>query len=266
MSDQHNPYGPQAGGNPQSPHGGNYGQPRGQFQQQGGDGQYQPQGGNGQFQQQGGNYQQPQEQPKKKKKWPWIVGILAVLIIIAAIAGGGSEEGSDNESSNAAGSSSAPAGTDDQQNAASGDSNSDAQSEAAPEQEAAPAEESGDGNLDVAIGESVETNNLNITVNNLRFENDVLGSYVCTDVDLKNNSDKSVSFNQFDFKLHKPNGVVSDTTFTGLDIQNLETAELSPSGQTSGSVCFDSDGTPGEYKVEYTGGFFAKEASWKGNL
>lgn len=32
------------------------------------------------------------EQPQKKKKWPWIVGILAVLVIIGVLVGGGDEE------------------------------------------------------------------------------------------------------------------------------------------------------------------------------
>ena len=118
----------------------------------------------------------------------------------------------------------------------------------------------------MAAGETAETNNLKITVSNIRFQSDVIGEYVCSDVNLNNASDKSVSFNQFDFKLHKPNGVVSDTTFTGLDIPNLETGELSPNGQTSGTVCFDTDGTPGEYKVEYKGGFIAKPATWKATL
>ncbi|WIM71473.1 hypothetical protein [Corynebacterium suedekumii] len=40
-----------------------------------------------------GQYQAvPVEQPKKKKKWPWIVGILAVLVVGGMITGGDSDE------------------------------------------------------------------------------------------------------------------------------------------------------------------------------
>ena len=60
------------------------------------------------------------------------------------------------------------------------------------------------------------------------YFNDVLGTYICTDVALTNNANSKKSFNQFDFELEKPNGVVSNTTFTGLDIKNLEIAELNP--------------------------------------
>ncbi len=44
-------------------------------------------------------YQAPIQPPKKKKKWPWIVGILVVLIVIIAAVSGGGDEGTDNTAS-----------------------------------------------------------------------------------------------------------------------------------------------------------------------
>lgn len=44
-------------------------------------------------------HQAPIQPPKKKKKWPWIVGILVVLIVIIAAVSGGGGEGTDNTAS-----------------------------------------------------------------------------------------------------------------------------------------------------------------------
>ena len=123
-------------------------------------------------------------------------------------------------------------------------------------------ETAGTGN-DVAQGETVDLDGMLVTVSNIRNESDVLGTYICSDVSLQNNSGSQKSFSQFNFKLAKPNGVIADTTFTGLPVNNLETAELADGGQTTGTICFDSDGASGEYKVEYEGGFFSSDkATW----
>ncbi|GAB3697794.1 DUF4352 domain-containing protein [Corynebacterium nasicanis] len=180
----------------------------------------------------------PVEQPKKKKKWPWILGIVAALVVFGAATGGDSED-----TPTAA---QAPA----------------AEPVAAEAEAVAPAEQPGD----LQIGETTELGGMQVTVSNARFASDYFDSYVCVDVDLTNVADTKKHFSQFDFELEKPNGVVADTTFTGLDIRNLETAELNPGGNTNGTVCFDGDNTPGEYKALYKGGFFDTPVSWSVTL
>ncbi|GAA11539.1 DUF4352 domain-containing protein [Gordonia alkanivorans] len=44
-------------------------------------------------------YQAPIQPPKKKKKWPWIVGILVALIVIIAAVAGGGDDSSDKTAS-----------------------------------------------------------------------------------------------------------------------------------------------------------------------
>lgn len=197
-------------------------------------------------------FNQPQTQapePKKKKKWPWIVGIGAVLVVFAAAGGGDSED-----SGTSAGDNDVAVGT---------SPTEEAPVEMSPAEVIAPVEEQP---ATLKVGEAGETGGMSVTVDNARFASDMLGNYLCTDVSLTNNGDSQKRFNQFDFKLEKPNGVVADTTFTGLDIKNLETAELNPGGTTDGTVCFDSDGTPGKYTIVYEGGFFDEPLTWAANL
>lgn len=193
------------------------------------------------------NGQPPQPEPKKKKKWPLIVGIIVVLLVIAAACGGGDDSTDTDSSSNGVGMADEATENTGEENATE---NEDSE------------ETAGTGN-DVAQGETVDLDGMLVTVSNIRNESDVLGTYICSDVSLQNNSGSQKSFSQFNFKLAKPNGVIADTTFTGLPVNNLETAELADGGQTTGTICFDSDGASGEYKVEYEGGFFSSDkATW----
>ena len=193
------------------------------------------------------NGQPPQPEPKKKKKWPLIVGIIVVLLVIAAACGGGDDSTDTDSSSNGVGMADEATENTGEENATE---NEDSE------------ETAGTGN-DVAQGETVDLYGMLVTVSNIRNESDVLGTYICSDVSLQNNSGSQKSFSQFNFKLAKPNGVIADTTFTGLPVNNLETAELADGGQTTGTICFDSDGASGEYKVEYEGGFFSSDkATW----
>lgn len=211
------------------------------------------------------NGQPPQPEPKKKKKWPLIVGIIVVLLVIAAACGGGDDSTSGDStdtdsSSNGVGMADEATENTAEENAAD-EAPENAGDENATENEDSE-ETAGTGN-DVAQGETVDLDGMLVTVSNIRNESDVLGTYICSDVSLQNNSGKQKSFSQFNFKLAKPNGVIADTTFTGLPVNNLETAELADGGQTTGTICFDSDGASGEYKVEYEGGFFSSDkATW----
>lgn len=210
-----------------------------------------------------GQYQAvPVEQPNKKKKWPWIVGILAVLVVGGMITGGDSDETTTAEPTTSEAAPVDPVAPVAEQEAAPEAPAEEAPAEEVPE---APVEET-DPATDVTVGETARSGDVAVTVSNLRFASDVLGQYICSDVAYLNEGDSSKHFSQFDFKLHKPNGVIANTTFTGLDIKNLESAELAPGGATDGTVCFDTDGTPGEYQVEYSGGFFSTPLTWTTTL
>lgn len=206
-------------------------------------------------------YPQPEPAKQKKKKWPWIVGIVAVLVIAGAMSGGDSDD-----TTTASTTSSENEVTEEVAIAAD-----DAEA-AVPVEEVAPVEEpvveeEPDAATDIMIGESADSNGMITTVSNLRFASDILGTYVCADVALSNESDSAKRFSQFDFELHRPNGVIANTTFTALEVKDLEMAELAPGGATDGTVCFDTDGTPGEYKVEYSGsGFFSTPLTWTATL
>ena len=189
-------------------------------------------------------------QPKKKKKWPWVVGIIAALVIGTSLFGGGDSDSSATEDS---ASTDTTAGSDAGPDAKS-DKKSDKKSDEKPK-------------TDVAIGETVDFKGMKVTVSNLRAESDVLGSYTCADVSLANDSDKSKRFSQFDFKLHRPSGVIADTTFTGLEIAKLETAELASGGKTTGAICFDGAPESGENKVEYEGSLFSStKPTWTATI
>jgi hypothetical protein len=199
----------------------------------------------------------PAAQPKKKKKWPWIVGIGAALIIFANMGGGDSDDGPTNATG--------PTETVESVEAVEAVAEPEQVRKEAPVEEDAPAEEEQPAELQA--GQAGETGGMQVTVSNIRFASDILGSYICADADLLNNDDRAQRFSQFDFELEKPNGVVADTTITGLEIRNLEMAELNPGGNTNGTICFDSDGTAGAHKVSYTGaGFFSQPLTWSVNL
>ena len=202
----------------------------------------------------------PVEQPKKKRKWPWIVGGLAFLAFIGSVTGGNSDD------SGTDGASLADTGTGTVITETVAPEVVAPETQPAREEAAAPSEQSPEPATGLQIGETTELGGMQVTVSNARFASDYFGSYVCVDVDLTNVADSKKHFSQFDFELEKPNGVVADTTFTGLDIRNLETAELNPGGNTNGTVCFDGDNTPGEYKALYKGGFFDTPVSWSVTL
>ncbi|RNE48772.1 DUF4352 domain-containing protein [Corynebacterium alimapuense] len=180
------------------------------------------------------------EPPKKKKKWPWIVGGIAVVVVATSVFGGDSEEATSTAG-----------------NAGFVESD-DAVVDAAAEETASA--------TDVGLSETAESDGMMVTVSNARFASSILSDYLCADANLSNQSDSAQGFSQFDFELYKPNGVIANTTFPGLDIKTLEYADLAPGGTTDGAICFDSDGAPGEYKIEYSGGLFADPLTWSFTL
>ena len=207
-------------------------------------------------------YGAPQQpEPKKpwykKKRFIIPIAIFAVLVIIGAISGG--------EEKDSASSSSSTSNTGTSNNNAGGDAaTADNGGEEAPE--AAPAE--GSDSDTVAIGETANTGQADITISNMRAESDVLGSYICADVNFVNTDDEAVNVNPLaDLKLTDPSNVSINPTFAGPS-SNMDSVEVGAGGNRAYTACFDSDGAPGEYKITYElmFSFQSKEKTWVGNL
>jgi len=109
---------------------------------------------------------------------------------------------------------------------------------------------------------------VDVTASNLRPVDDVMGQYLCADVDFQVTSDKdSVTLNgMMDWKLTDPNGVTATQTVGGET--NYDSVEVGPGGNKSGTVCFDSEGTPGDYILTFEEGlsFSSEKASWSAQL
>lgn len=189
-------------------------------------------------------------------KWALIIlGVLILLSLITALFGDNSEDGESSVAPSPV--TSAPADGE----SVAGDS---------PQQDSvAPAEQSeqsDQGEADLLIGETADLKGLLVTASGLRDEGvDVLGTnHICVDVAVDNGADKAFDVNQFDFNLTTPAGITVDSTFTGSS--DLQTAKVNPGGKLGGTVCFESEALPGEYKVAYEPFFALRKAYWKGEL
>lgn len=176
---------------------------------------------------------QPQQPPKRKRRiWPWIVIGVPVLLFGACSVAMVSSVGGDETATVASG---------------SGDG-------------AAPAAASGPdfpGKLakDTAAmaGDTITRDDLEYTVTPLQgFSAEYgLGNYLCSDVTIRNVGDKQNDFNGYvDWSLLDASGAIRDATYAP-DHEALNSGQLAPGGQASGSLCFDdrSGGAPGTYVV-----------------
>lgn len=97
------------------------------------------------------------------------------------------------------------------------------------------------------------------------FEGDAtLDTTLCSTVSLTNNSDETIDFNGFDWKLQEPGGTIRDITVGGSG-DALSGGQIAPGGSTGGDVCFESDGAEaGTYVVLYEPifSFFSDRAAW----
>lgn len=106
-------------------------------------------------------------------------------------------------------------------------------------------------------GDAVTVDGVTTTASPL-FDTTRFGSrYICTTVTIKNDSQKSQSFNVWDWKLQDANGTARNSSFTGTDNQ-LNSGEVAAGGGTTvGDVCFDNpQGSPsGTYVVLFDPSF-----------
>lgn len=213
-----------------------------------------------------GGSQQPQQpfnpysnaEPVKRKKgggclkWGLIIlGLLVLLGIFGGMLGSGDGDGSDSDK-----------GSDDSQAKVADNDNG------APEDggnaESDGAKDSKDAEL--AVGETANLKGFEVTLSSL-YDNgpNVFGDNdVCADLSISNGSKKEVHVNPWDFNLTTPAGITVDPSFTGE--QNFQDATVNPGGNMNGTLCFEAEATPGDYKVGYEPVFAMRNSHWTGQL
>lgn|GEM_PF-2471283 len=219
-----------------------------------------PGGENNPYQQAPQSFQQPEQKKPWYKNLKIIIPIILVIVVIAAVSGGSGDDTSSESSADAASTNAgASNSTDTADNTgdieeASGDNGSTGDS--------APSATEGE------IGATLNSGQADITVSNLRASSDVIGSYVCVDVNLVNTDDENLSVSPLsDLKLTDPNSVSSSPTFGG-ETTNIESVDVGAGGNRQFTSCFNGDGTPGTYKVVYEKmfSFQSKTVTWNGAL
>lgn len=185
--------------------------------------------------------------PWFKKKRFWALGAILFLVLISALTGGGDD-------TNAASSGSAS------------DTNQETTENAA--QDTAP-EFPGAQSTDVvgSNGDELALGAVAVSASALTVGDDVFGPTLCTEINLSNNSEETVDFSAYDWKLQAPSGTIGNVTLSGSDRQ-LSTGEIAPGGTATGDVCFDATtAESGQYVVLYEPifSFFSDRGAWVSN-
>lgn len=92
------------------------------------------------------------------------------------------------------------------------------------------------------------------------------GDRVCTDTTYENNSGEERDYSWSDWQLKSPGGTIIRA---GIDVDGLGDGKLTSPGQTSGRVCFESDGAPGTYEILYEASIFGSASdrvAWRSSL
>ena len=98
-----------------------------------------------------------------------------------------------------------------------------------------------------SFGQSVTLSGMQVTVTNPRQEREsFLGPKYCVDAAYQNVDSRTRRFSYTDWKLQLPNGVVDDAGFNTRQ-DALGSTDLIAGGNVKGSVCFDDQGTAGQY-------------------
>lgn len=100
------------------------------------------------------------------------------------------------------------------------------------------------------------------------YTEEFMGDGACADITLTNEGDKPVPFSGFwDWQIQTPNGVIKSMDYTAMNKPVLESGDLAPGGNVSGSVCVEDVG-PGEYQLIYEPrlSFSSESAKWSVTL
>ena len=187
----------------------------------------------------------------KKKRFilPLALIVLIVIIIAATMAGGGGNNDSDPIASDdpSASESSQPTESESSQSAFPGAQASDVIGQA---------------------GEPLVLGDISVASTALTAGDPTLGPTLCTTATIQNQSDETINFNAFDWKLQAPSGTISNPSLTGSP-NILSSGQVAPGGTATGDVCFDNDAAEsGEYVVLYEPvfSFFSDRGAWINTL
>lgn len=178
-----------------------------------------------------------QKKPFYKKVWFWILIVLVLII-------GGSAAGSDSDSPKKV-----------------ADSSNKAESKS-----------SKNDKTDFKVGDTIETDGVKMTVNSVEFPAgsefntpEDGKSWVVVNLTIKNDSNKVVNYNPFDFKLDADG---NSTSFTGInmDVKNtLNSGDLKKGASVSGNLVGEADNTK-KLSMEYRGNLFSDDAKFSVKL
>ncbi|MEY2421097.1 MAG: hypothetical protein QOI95_1164 [Acidimicrobiaceae bacterium] len=104
-----------------------------------------------------------------------------------------------------------------------------------------------------------------MTATNVRREPEaVFGPEICADVTYLNRADAASSYNEFEWKLQTPSGVVQSFELTDA---SLGSGQIVPGGTKSGTVCFKDNAETGQFVLIWKGEFFQSDRGiWIVNL
>lgn len=180
--------------------------------------------------------------PFYRKPWFILLAVVAVIVIIAISTSGGDDPvvGSANGGSSGSSQSAGPTFSGQQ-----------------------------DDDTSAAAGDPVTADGVVLTSSALvKGEPFADEAVLCTTVTIKNGSDDSISFNEFDWSLQDPDGASRTTTLGGSD-DLLDSGDLAAGGTVTGDVCFESAKKPsGTYVVLYapTFSFSSDRIAWVNDL
>lgn len=119
---------------------------------------------------------------------------------------------------------------------------------------------------DFAIGETVDLDGLQMTVEKLEKAGGIAGPYLCTQITYVNQTGEEQPYNLIDWKLQDPNGKIETASITG-NKADLVAGAVASGGRASGRVCFSDPKARGEYTVINEANMFTKEqVRWRGSL
>lgn len=174
--------------------------------------------------------------PKKSNAWKWVLGILGVFVLLCggvlvactALVGKGVSDATQNDRARASAN----------QKSCAGKTYPDQQPD----------------NDHCAEAGVVALDSVQVTSTPLQRNQ----SDLCSDIVYTNNSDKTVSFNEFDWKLQVPTGEVKDAFDSTSVTEPLGSGDLVKGGTKKGSVCYQASGG-GQYILIYKPTFWSDD-------
>lgn len=113
----------------------------------------------------------------------------------------------------------------------------------------------------VAAGSTVKVEGVTITATTMGTKKDDFDKpLICSHVTVNNTSEEAVTFNEIDWSMQQPDGVIQGWALALTD-GTLSAGELAPGGKKSGDVCFNDDSATksGQYVLLYEPSFWSAD-------